>query len=290
MAKNRDPVAGRWARLRFAIVGPLLASPPPRGALRREIARLAQRRWTHPVTGDAVAFAASTIERWYYAARAARRDPVSALARRRRRDRGRPRAISSALAATLAAQYEAHPSWSKQVHFDNLKERTTADPALGPMPSYATLSRFMRAQGWTRQPRGRAANAPRPRHEVRSYEVSAFAGLWHADFHQCSRRVALRSGAWAKPRLFLALDDRARLFRHARWYLRENARNYAHGLWQAFLKHGLPRALMSDRGGAELAGEIQAGLAELGVLLRPTASYSPYQKSKDSFRNSLVLL
>ena len=38
----------RWARLRFAVVGPLLASPPPAGQLRAELERLAEREWEHP--------------------------------------------------------------------------------------------------------------------------------------------------------------------------------------------------------------------------------------------------
>ena len=38
----------RWARLRFAVVGPLLASPPPAGRLRAELDRLAERDWDHP--------------------------------------------------------------------------------------------------------------------------------------------------------------------------------------------------------------------------------------------------
>ena len=44
---NRDSQRDRWARLRFAVVGPLLAAPPPRGELNREIARLALRSWRH---------------------------------------------------------------------------------------------------------------------------------------------------------------------------------------------------------------------------------------------------
>lgn len=67
---------------------------------------------------------------------------------------------------------------------------------------------------------------------------------------------------------------------HAQWYLSESARTYTHGLWQAFLKHGLPRGIMSDRGPAELAKEVRAGLSELGILLCPTEAYSPYQNGK----------
>ena len=72
----------RWARLRFAVVGPLLASPPPAGQLRAELERLAEREWEHPCGKGPVRFAASTVERWYYQARAADNDPVGALKRR----------------------------------------------------------------------------------------------------------------------------------------------------------------------------------------------------------------
>lgn len=59
----------RWARLRFAIIGPLLAAPPPRGTLRGALEALAQKNWRHPVNGTAVRFSFATLERWYYAAR-----------------------------------------------------------------------------------------------------------------------------------------------------------------------------------------------------------------------------
>ena len=75
----------RWARLRFAIIGPLLAAPPARGQLRQALQTLAERGWQHPCTGARVYFSYATLERWYYAARRAR-DPVAVLRRRRRRD------------------------------------------------------------------------------------------------------------------------------------------------------------------------------------------------------------
>ena len=53
----------RWAQLRFAVVGPLLAAPPPRGELRARIEELAQKTWPHPTNGDLVRCGASTIER-----------------------------------------------------------------------------------------------------------------------------------------------------------------------------------------------------------------------------------
>ncbi len=151
----------RWARLRFAVVGPLLASPPPAGRLRAELERLAEREWEHPSGQGPVRFAVSTIERWYYQARAADNDPVGALKRRPRADAGRVRAMSASLIEALREQYRAHPSWSAQLHHENLAALVEADPGLGPMPSYATLTRAMRNRGLVRKRRG-GASSPNP--------------------------------------------------------------------------------------------------------------------------------
>ena len=97
-------IPDRWEQLRHAVIGSLLASPPERGALRARLAALAAQPWTHPVTGDRVHFGRSTIERWFLAARKERRDPLAALARKVRCDRGQPTAIGAALAARISRQ------------------------------------------------------------------------------------------------------------------------------------------------------------------------------------------
>lgn len=61
-----------WAHLRFAVVGPLLAAPPHRGQLRAELERLSEKTWRHPISKEPVQFGLSTIEGWYYKARAER--------------------------------------------------------------------------------------------------------------------------------------------------------------------------------------------------------------------------
>src|SRR5438445_13649331 len=78
-----------WARFRFSVVGSLLSSPPARGALKTAIRALAEKAWTHPVSGRDFHFAAVTIERWYYRARRERDDPVGVLRRAVRRDCGK---------------------------------------------------------------------------------------------------------------------------------------------------------------------------------------------------------
>ena len=49
-------------------------------ALKSAIQLLADKIWSHPVSGRDVQFAAATIERWYYAARRRHDDPVGAFA------------------------------------------------------------------------------------------------------------------------------------------------------------------------------------------------------------------
>jgi putative transposase len=122
----------RWAQLRFAVVGALLAAPPRKGALHAALSELAARTWEHPIRGGPVRFARSTLERWYYQARHAAVDPVRALRRRLRRDAGQPPAIGEPLRHALRAQYDAHRSWSYQLHVDNLQVLVQANPALGP--------------------------------------------------------------------------------------------------------------------------------------------------------------
>ena len=136
-----------WARLRFAIIGPLLAAPPERGELYGALRELAARRWRHPGSGEDVCFGVSTLERWYYAAKREGRDPVGALRAKARTDAGRHRRLSLRLREALLAQYHEHRGWSVQLHYDNLAAQIADDATLGPLPSYATVRRYYLAQG-----------------------------------------------------------------------------------------------------------------------------------------------
>ena len=275
----------RWARLRFAIVGPLLASPPPAGQLRAEFERLSQRDWEHPSGKGPVRFAVSTIERWFYQARAEERDPVKALRRKPRADAGRARAMSAGLIEALRDQYRAHPSWSAQLHYDNLQTLVRENPGLGPMPSYPTLTRAMRNRGLVRKRRRRRfekepARPPVEAREVLSYEVSRSHALWHADFHHGKCRVLTDEGEWQTPYLLGFLDDHSRLVCHLQWYLKETAGVFVHGLCQAAMKRGLPRSLLTDNGSPMTAGEVTEGLHRLGIVGATTLAYSPHQNGK----------
>lgn len=279
-------VRERWARLRFAIIGPLLAAPPEHGERGAVLRALAAKIYRHPVTGEPVQFAFATLERWFYAARRDR-DPLGALRARVRRDAGRTRRLPERLRAALHTQYRAHPGWSVQLHVDNLAAVVAEDPTLGPMPSYATIRRYLRANAMWRRPKRRTSSPgaqAAERHlltrEVRSYELAHVGALWHADFHVGSRRVLTPAGRWAEAHLLGVLDDYSRLACHCQWYLAEQAQTFLHGLCQALQKHGLPRALLTDNGGAETAAEVTEGLARLSIVHETTLPYAAYQNAK----------
>lgn len=192
------PKRDRWARLRFAIIGPLLAAPPPTRELHGALRALAAKTWRHPVSGLDVRFGVSTLERWYYAARR-KPDPVAALRNRVRRDIGRFPSLTAALIETLRAQYREHPGWSVRLHLDNLN--ATLAGAGSPRPSYPTIRRYLLANAMVRQARPRHASqgallaADRlARLEVRSFEVEHVGALWHLDFHHAKRPVLTRAG------------------------------------------------------------------------------------------------
>jgi len=287
MRENRAPPNERWAQFRFSVIGGLLASPPEAGELQHALRELAERLYQHPVhPGQSLRLGFSTIEHWYYQARDAQ-DPVGALSRKVRADAGRAWAMSSALLSALEAQYRAHPRWTVQLQYDNLAAAAKGHPEWGPIPSYQTVRRRMREKGWVRRleaarPTPGKAHAARRREqrEVRSYEASHVHALWHLDFHQGSLKVLDERGRWQTPVALAVLDDRSRVCCHLQWYLAETADNLCHGLIQAFCKHGLPRALLTDNGAAMVAEETREGLARLGVVHETTLPYSAYQNGK----------
>ena len=278
----------RWAHFRFSVIGPLLAAPAQRGELQDQLQQLAAKKWRHPITGNGILLGLSTIERWYYKALRSKSGPVEELKRKVRSDHGKHPALSLSLAELLVGQHRQHPSWSYQLHADNLAVLVEQNPQLGPMPSYASVLRFMKSHGLFKRPRRGPVHSPgaqKAEHryqsrEVRGYEAEYVNGLWHLDFHHGSLRVLLADGHWVYPILLGILDDRSRLCCHAQWYLAEGAEELCHGLGQAFQKRQLPRSILFDNGSAMIARETEQGLTRLSILFENTLPYSPYQNGK----------
>src|SRR3989339_109438 len=283
-----------WKALRFSIIGSLLANPPGKGELGEKIKLLAQQSYQHPIEDRPVTFGASTIERWYYKALKAS-DPIAALDRKSREDAGQGKAMGPELLAALGRQYKSYPSWSYQLHSDNLAALAKEQPELGEAPSYSTVKRRMQERGWYKK------NAPRNKtsgqieaasrleaREVRSYESQHIHALWHLDFHHGRLSITDSRGQYHKPVALCIIDDRSRLCCHIQWFLHETASVLYHGLMQAFHKRGLPRSLMTDNGSAMLAHETHNGLLTLSIQHERTLPYSPYQNGKqESFWGQL---
>ena len=174
-----------------------------------------------------------------------------------------------------------------QLHYDNLSALARERPELAPLPSYKSAS--------APDARKRLAPPPEParptlgqqiafrrreEREIRSFEASHVHALWHLDFHIAKIRLVDESAKWLRPVALAILDDYSRLCCHLQFYLAETAECLVHGLTQAFMKRGLPRALLTDNGAAMLAEETQNGLARLGIEHKSTLPYSPYQNGK----------
>jgi transposase InsO family protein len=287
---DRTSARIRWARLRFQIIGPLLASPPEAGELRARLEELASKPYRHPTRGEVLRFGVSTIERWFYHAKDTD-DPIVALERKVPKHAGLHPGIGFALGAAIARLYQQHPTWSYQLHYDNLQTLARQDPALGTLPSYPTVRRYMKDRGLLRQRRRRKnkreAFDPATAEELdvyarekRSYEHSHVHGLWHLDFHEGSRKVLMPSGEWKSVFILGVLDDCSRLCCHAQWYLDESTESLVHALSQAILKRGRPRSLMTDNGSAMTSAETVQGLDRLSIAHMKTMTYSPEQNGK----------
>ena len=286
-----------WAEFRFGVVGALLSNPPGAQELSRRLRELSETQWTHPIEERKFTVSFPTIERWYYKSLNQDKDPVGALRRKLRVDSGTTRHLTPEMKDWLQKNYHIHPSWSGQLHCDNLRAWLLENPSLGMECSYATILRYMKIKGWDKKARVRspfapgriAAEARLQSHEVRSFEVEYVGGLWHLDFHHASRQIRTEQGEMVTPLALCVIDDRSRLCCHLQWYWHEDTRSLVHGFVQALQKRGMPRSLMSDNGGAMTSAEFTEGLLRAGGIIHETTlAYSPYQNGKqESFWGNL---
>lgn len=193
-----DPLKrDRWARLRFSIIGPLLAAPPGAGELRSALAALSVKHRRHPDLGPGYALASRQLERWYYTARAAG-DPVAALKNRLRGNIGRFPSLSPQAVEGLTTQYREHPGWTAQLHFDNLRVALAGSDS--PLASYPTIRRYLKAQGMFRQARPKRAPPSAP--------------CWPATDWSNWRSGVSRSTTYRRSGILISITRRARYSVH----------------------------------------------------------------------------
>lgn len=276
-----------WAEFRFSVVGHLLSSPPHRGGLKESLDLLSAKIWKHPtIPNQELRIGRSTLERWYYQALKNKDSPVEALSKSARSDIGKSRKMSEKAKEILTNLYDKYQYWSYQLHRDNLA--VALKEANLPIPSYSTVRRYLVSVGKTKVPkkqnrdrRGYQKSFEQRAHfECRSFENQYVNGLWHLDFHHCSRSVITSAGEIVYPVALAILDDYSRLICHLQWYLKESTENLVHGFIQALLKRKMPRKLLTDNGSAMTSQEFTEGLARLSILHETTLPYSPHQNGK----------
>lgn len=266
------------AEFRFAVIAELLASPPDPGCLGTKLDELSKKCWRDPQNGRIIRLGRRTIERWYYTAKSSS-NPVEALYTDVRCDDGRSKSLSSVMKIELERSYKEFPQWTTRLHFDNFIVWILSSGL--PRPSYSTVRRFFRKQGWVRTKKIKLK-------EVRSYENEYVGGLWHLDFHHGSRVVIAPNGKKLVPICLCILDDCSRVCSHVQWFFHEDTKALVHGFIQGLMKRGLPRALMSDNGSAMTSSEFTEGLSRLSITHDLTLPYSPHQNGKqESFWGTL---
>jgi len=288
MIQENAHQARKWAEFRFAAIGELLASPPEKGDLYATFKEMTAKEWVHPVTGKKFKVSVPTLERWYYRAKNANHDMVSALVPKKRSDTGMLEALPERWLEILNPQYKAHKRWTWQLHYDNLVAWIKQNEPLAKPPSYSTVRRYMKSRGMFRskkplridRPQEQLAERKNEQREARSYEVAYVGGLWHTDFHHARRRILDTNGEWFTPIAIAIIDDRSRLCCHLQWFAQETAQTLTHSLLQGIMKRGIPRALMTDNGAAMATPEFREGLSRLGIVHELTRTYSPEQNAK----------
>ena len=282
MAIRHDPLdRDRWARLRFSIIGTCWPHHRSGGAA-RDFAGAEPQDLAPPSSDMPVSFGL-LHDRALVSTR--RRASLGSGGRaqdaRARRLRAAARAGSARSSRRSPRSIAQHPSWSCQLHYDNLRRspgRRDADAFLQHTQALHESAGSVRTGPCPRALHpwhARRQRAPAKSREVRSFELDHVNALWHLDFHHGSRKVLTRQGAWVTPMALAVLDDRSRLACHVQWYLDETAESLVHGFSQALQRRGLPRALMSDNGAAMMAEEFAAGLHHLGHRASDHAAVLP---------------
>lgn len=277
----------RWGHFRHTVVGPLLSSPPPRGQLNMELIKLAEKVWKHPITGEEVQYARSTIEEWYYKVKSEKEDPIAQLIKKERKDKGTQHVMTDEIACILRAQYADYFWWDVRLHTKNLAARIKAEKLNIKAPSISSVRRFMRAAGLKRRSRPRQDDQGRLEAllDTREMEIACFEmrhpnELWSFDFHHGKIMVLDRSAAWRQPIAIAVIDHYSRLICHVEWSFTETAQDLVRAISIAIMKHGRPRRFLSDNGAAMRADEYIQGLGHLGIEVSKIKKRKPNQNGK----------
>ena len=249
------------ALFRFGVLGPLVSARLEHGDRRAHFEAAARRDYVTP-DGRIVRISARTIEAWYYAYR---KHGLSGLGPASRGDCGASRSMSAEVADLVVRAKQEKPRRSIRRIIRMLERAGRVRP--GEL-SRSSVHRLLAGKGISQRPTraedadGQVAGS---RVERRSYIAEHVGDLWVGDALHVRRPVAFPDGYVGKAYMLSQIDSASRYVPHSYFAPHEEDSDQEHGLRQAILKYGVPRAYYVDRGPAYVAGLARGDLRGAGV-------------------------
>ncbi|MFZ5776036.1 MAG: DDE-type integrase/transposase/recombinase [Thermodesulfobacteriota bacterium] len=262
-----EELAQKIALFRYGIIAGLTHLPPGSKGLYDEIRQKAARNYTIPGSSR-TRIAAETIRDWL---KRHRKGGFDALIPKTRKDAGRSRALSQAVADLLIAAKEANPALSVSRLIHEVRQSGALAPELTLAPS--TVHKLLDKAGLMKK------DSPPESKDHRRFSFEHAGQLFMAD-------VMHGPAVWTKNRqkrktyLIALIDDATRVIAHAAFAFGEDAANFMAVFKQAILRRGIPVRLFVDNGAAFRSHHLELVCAKLNVHLIHARAYHAQAKGK----------
>jgi len=255
------------ALFRAQVIGPLLCRDhESHGELAQALRELAAEPVRAPGYNVTRYFAASTLERWYYAFKKGGLDAL----RPDGRTSGYALALSDAQRELLLGIRREHPRVSASLILRTLERDGRIDKGIISEP---TLRRLYAANGLDRRTLGAKDREPR-----RRWEAAAPNLLWHTDV---CHGPALRILGRAVPlRIHALLDDHSRYVVAIQACSTERESEMLALVVKALRQYGPPDVLYADNGPTYIGEALATACARLGIALVHAKPYDPQARGK----------
>lgn len=249
-----------WAVFRCSLLSPLLLEEIPAAEREAYFRTLAQQERLLP-NGQRKRVSVRTLRRWW---KRLREEGVDGTFRRRRNDRGRPRAGQEKLLERAVLLKKEQPSRSAVVINRILNHE------FGRSVPRSTLYRHLRREGATRRKLGVSRQKIRCRW-TRDHPNA----LWVGDFEHGP--PVIHQGRAYKTHLSAWIDCHSRYVVEARYYLGENLDILTDSLLRAWSRHGASQQLYVDNAKIYHANALKLACSQLGIKLlhRPPRDPAP---------------
>lgn len=263
-----DEMKKRIAVFRFGVIADFVGSRQlDRGKIEELMQDKCAQKWQIPGSYR-TSISESTIKEWICRYKRSG-NKLEALQPVERSDKGKPRAIEEETAAGLITLRKEIPGASLPAFISMAKERKIIRP--GRDLAYATVYRFLKAEGLVERPSGLPGDR-------RKFEAECPNDLWQSDIMHGP--YADMDGKKRKTYLIAFIDDMSRLISHAEFYLHERLESFLDAFRKALLMRGLPRKLYVDNGPSFRSNHLEHICASLGIALLHARPYQPEGKGK----------